>query len=80
MLEYANVDSTLYDFLDQMRDQFMVSIPDNLVSGIDKRRIIKNIKDLYSAKGTSEGHKLFMRMLVGENAEVFYPNKYMLSP
>ena len=62
MLEYANVDNTLYDFLDQMRDQFMVSIPDNLVSSIDKRKLIKNIKDLYSAKGTSEGHKLFIRM------------------
>ena len=80
MLEYANVDNTLYDFLDQMRDQFMVSIPDNLVSSLDKRRLIKNIKDLYAAKGTSEGHKLFMRMLLGENAEVFYPTEHMLRP
>ena len=80
MLEYANVDNTLYDFLDHMKDQFMVSIPDQLVSSLDKRRLIKNIKDLYAAKGTSEGHKLFMRMLLGENAEVFYPTEHMLRP
>ena len=78
MLEYANVDNTLFDFLDQMRDQFMVSIPDNLVSGIDKRKLIKNIKDLYSVKGTSEGHKLFIRMLLDESSDVIYPTEYVM--
>ncbi len=78
MLEYANVDNTLFDFLNQMRDQFLASIPENLASGLDKRKLIKNIKDLYSAKGTSEGHKLFMRMLLDENSEIFYPNQYMM--
>jgi len=78
MLEYADVDNTLYDFLDNMRDQFMVSLPETLADGISKRDLIKNIKDLYAAKGTSEGHKLFMRILLGETAEIFYPNTYML--
>ena len=78
MLEYADVDNTLYDFLDQMRDSFMESIPETLADGVSKRNLIKNIKDLYTAKGSSEGHKLFMRILLGETAEVFYPNTYML--
>ena len=78
MLEYANVDNTLFDFLNQMRDQFLVSIPENLATGIDKRKLIKNIKDLYSSKGSAEGHKLFMRMLLGESSEIFYPNQYMM--
>ena len=78
MLEYADVDNTLYDFLDNMRDQFMVALPETLANGISKRNLIKNIKDLYAAKGTSEGHKLFMRILLGETAEIFYPNTYML--
>ena len=78
MLEYANVDNTLFDFLDQMRDSFMESIPENLASGVNKRNLIKNIKDLYAAKGTSEGHKLFMRMLLGEEGTIFYPNIYMM--
>ena len=78
MLEYANVDNTLYDFLDQMRDSFMEAIPENLATGLNKRNLIKNIKDLYAAKGTAEGHKLFMRMLLGEEATIFYPNIYMM--
>ena len=35
MLEYANVDNTLFDFLDQMRDSFMEAIPEELADGID---------------------------------------------
>ena len=80
MLEYANVDNTLFDFLDQMRDSFMEAIPNNLADGLDKRNLIKNIKDLYAAKGTSEGHKLFMRLLLGEEGTIFYPNIYMMKP
>ena len=78
LLEYADVDNTLFDFLDQMRDSFMTAIPETLASGVSKRNLIKNIKDLYAAKGTSEGHKLFIRLLLGESAEIFYPTEYML--
>jgi hypothetical protein len=78
MLDYADVDNTIYDFLDKMRDSFMVDIPSDLATGVSKRDLLKNIKDLYAAKGTSEGHKLFMRMLLGETADVFYPNQYMM--
>ncbi len=78
MLEYADVDNTLYEFLDNMRDEFMNSIPESLASGVNRRNLIKNIKDLYASKGTSEGHKLFMRMLLGEESEIFYPNVYMM--
>jgi len=46
MLEYADVDNTLYDFLDNMRDQFMVALPETLANGVSNRNLIKNIKDL----------------------------------
>jgi len=78
LLEYANVDNTIYDFLDQLRESFMNAIPNTLADGLDKRNLIKNIRELYRAKGTSEGHKIFMRMLLGENSEVTYPNKFMM--
>jgi|MDSW01.2.fsa_nt_gb hypothetical protein len=80
LLEYANVDNTIHDFLDNFRDQFMEVIPNTLASGASKRNLIKSIKDLYTAKGTSEGHKLFLRMLLDEEAEIIYPNKFMIKP
>ena len=78
LLDYADVDNTIYDFLDNFRDEFMNAIPLTLADGVSKRNLIKNIRELYRAKGTSEGHKIFMRMLLGETADVTYPNKYMM--
>ena len=80
LLDYADVDNTIYDFLDQMRESFMAAIPSTLATNTSKRNLLKNIRDLYSAKGTSEGHKLFMRLFLGEEAEVVYPNEYMMRP
>ena len=78
LLDYADVDNTIYDFLDNFRDEFMNAIPNRLADGLSKRKLVKNIRELYRAKGTSEGHKIFMRMLLGETADVIYPNKYMM--
>ena len=54
----------------------MNAIPLTLADGVSKRNLVKNIRELYSAKGTSEGHKIFMRMLLGEKAEITYPNQW----
>ncbi len=78
LLEYADSDNTIYDFLDNMRDSFMKSIPYNLADDVDKRKLIQNIKQLYKAKGTTRGHQLLMRLLFDEDSEVNYPNEKML--
>ncbi len=78
LLDYADIDNTLYDFLDNFRDEFMNAIPLTLTDGASKRRLLKNIRELYRAKGTSEGHNTFMRLLLGEDPEILYPNKYMM--
>mgnify|MGYP003112065936 CR=1 FL=1 len=78
LLDYANPDNTVDHFLTAFRDSFMESIPESLASGVSKRKLIKQIKDLYAAKGTSEGHKLFFRILLNEEAVIDYPSKYML--
>ena len=78
LLAYADVDNTVYDFLDKFRDSFMESLPNTLADGISKRKLIKNIRDLYSAKGTRDGHKLFFRILFDEEATIIYPRDNML--
>jgi len=78
LLEYANPDNTVDHFLNAFRDSFMESIPINLADGVSKRNLIKQIRDLYAAKGTSEGHKLFFRIFLGEEATITYPEKFMV--
>ena len=78
LLEYQNTDNTVDHFLTAFRDSFLDSIPLALADGVSKRKLIKSIRDLYAAKGTSEGHKLFFRILLGQEAEIDYPSKYMM--
>jgi len=56
----------------------MDSLPNTLADGIAKRKLIKNIKDMYAAKGTRDGHKLFFRILFNEEATIIYPRDNML--
>jgi len=78
LLEFANTDNTTSIFLDEMFNQFLEAIPRSLASGTSKRDLVKSINDLYAAKGTSEGHKFFLRLMFAEEAEIVYPNKFML--
>ena len=70
LLNYSNVDATLYSFLDKFRDSFLEGIVDNVSTGVDKRKLVKNIRDLYLAKGTKKGHELFFRLLLNETPQV----------
>ena len=78
LLEYANVDATIDKFLDNFRDAFLDGIVDNLTDGVNKRKLIKSIRDLYISKGTRKGHELFFRLLFNDDAVISYPNENML--
>ena len=78
LLNYSNVDATLYSFLDKFRDSFLEGIVDNVNTGVDKRKLVKNIRDLYLAKGTKKGHELFFRLLLNETPQVQFPTDNML--
>jgi len=80
LLEYADVDNTVYSFLDKFRDSFMEAMPNTVADGLSKRKLIKNIKDMYAAKGTEKGHKLFFRILFDEEASIVYPRDNLLRP
>ena len=78
LLDYMDVDQTIDAFFTQFKEAFMRTIPDNLATGLNKRNLLKNIKDLYRAKGTKKGHELFFRILLNEDADLYYPTKDML--
>lgn len=78
LLDYMDVDQTIDAFFTQFKEAFMRTIPDNLATGVNKRNLLKNIKDLYRAKGTKKGHQLFFRILLNEDPELYYPTKDML--
>ena len=78
LLNYSDPDHTISDFLSQMKDEFLNTIPKDIDEAIDQRKLIKNIKSLYRAKGTEKAHKAFFSILFNENAEVYTPTDDML--
>jgi len=77
-LNYSDPDHTISDFLNQMKEEFLKTIPTDTHSSLDTRKLIKNIKSLYRAKGTDKAHQAFFRILFNENSEVYKPNEDML--
>ena len=49
LLEYANIDTTLTDFLDQFRDTYLTAVPNTVAPGVSKRNLVKSVRDLYRA-------------------------------
>lgn len=80
LLAYRSIDTTVQKYFSNFKEEFLASIPTKLASGLDTRAITKNIVDLYRAKGTSEGHKLFFKMLLDEDIELYFPSEDLLSP
>ena len=61
-----------------MKDEFLNTVPKDTHASLSTRKLIKNVKSLYRAKGTARGHKAFFRMLFNETPEVYLPTKDML--
>ena len=78
LTNFRDPDNVISDFLTNFRKEFLQTIPDQLAVGLDKRKLIKNIKSMYRLKGTSKGNEIFFRMLFNEDAETFYPRVNML--
>ena len=78
LMQYADVDDTVDQFFDEFKEAFLKTIPKSLASGVNERNLLKNIKDLYRAKGTRKGHELFFRILLDEDISVSYPTTDML--
>jgi len=78
LLNYSDPDHTITDFLTQMKQEFLNTIPADTDDAISTRKLIKNIKSLYRAKGTAKAHKAFFRILFNEPAEVYTPTDDML--
>jgi hypothetical protein len=78
LLNFRDPDKAISNFLTKFRNEFLNTLPETLSTGIDKRKLIKNVRSLYRTKGTSKGHAVFFKLLFGLESETFYPREQML--
>src|SRR6056300_1504302 len=78
LLNFRDPDKVISNFLTKFRNEFLNTLHETLDNGIYKRKLIKNVKSLYQAKGTNRGHELFFKLLFGLKSETIYPREQML--
>jgi hypothetical protein len=78
LLSFRDPDKVISNFLTKFRKEFLNTLPETLVNGLNKRTLIKNVRSLYRAKGTNRGHEIFFKLLFGLQSETIYPREQML--
>jgi hypothetical protein len=78
LLNFRDPDKTISSFLTKFRNEFLNTLPETLNSNVSKRKLIKNVKSLYRAKGTDRAHQIFFRLLFNEDSQTIYPREQML--
>lgn len=78
LLDNRDVDSTIDEFLVHFKNSFLQGTQNRTAA--DERFLIKHISDLYQSKGTSRSYELLIKMLFGEEVEIFLPSERILTP
>lgn len=76
ILANRDIDLAADSFLTNFKNTYLPDITFDTVT--NKRLLIKNILDVYRSKGTTRGIDLFMRLVYGVGAEVFFPGDWVL--
>lgn len=87
IFQYRDIDRTLDDYLVYFKQQYLNNLPQHDADAIclncvdyNKRFIVKNILDLYRAKGTSQGYKLLFRIVYDADVDIYRPGEDIFKP
>lgn len=78
LVDYADVDRTTLEFLDNFSEQYLHALPRNILPAVDKRVLIKYIKEYYQSIGNEASFKFLFRILYDEDITLYYPSADML--
>jgi hypothetical protein len=84
MHDITDIDTTFDQFVEQFKQQYLFNFPESLAVNedtgepVDVRRLIKNIKQFYLAKGTEKSYEFLFRIFYDTNVEFYYPKKDIL--
>lgn len=73
-----DIDQTANQWLDEFRKKYQYILPKNVPG--NTRFLQKHILDLYRAKGSDSGLKLFFRLLYNEDIDIYIPSYDILKP
>lgn len=80
-----DIDETLDLFIEDFKKTYLSSFPINLVidplngKKLSTKKLLKNIKDFYKAKGVKKSYSFIFRLFYDSDVEIYYPKEYVLS-
>jgi len=74
--DYRNIDTTLDEYIEYFRRDFLPSIPIDVQA--DKSLMVKYIKFFNNSRGTLASYKLLFRAIYNEDIDVDYPAEHIL--
>ena len=79
----SDIDDTIDDYIDFFKSEYLNKFPIELASDssgniVDKKTIIKNIRDFYEAKGTEKSYEFLFRILYDAIVDFYYPKTDIL--
>lgn len=78
LIEFADLDKTLPEFVDYFSHEFLVHIPQQILC--DRKKLLKNIKQFYRARGNEKAFRLLFRIMFMDKIGFYYPTVDILRP
>ena len=84
LYEIGDIDRTIDEFVDYFTETYLKNFPTNLATNsttgnaVDRRKLLKNIKSFYRAKGSEKSFQLLFRLLYDVPVEFYYPKNDIL--
>lgn len=73
-----DIDTTLPEFVSHFKSKYLDEFP--YISSVDRQFVIKHVMDYYQSKGSEKSVKLLLRLLLGQETDVYYPGQDILKP
>lgn len=71
-----DIDLAATQFLFYFQKEFLYDIPTTVLA--DKRKLVKQIKNFYQARGSEKSYRFLFRILFDEDVNFYYPKKDLL--
>jgi hypothetical protein len=76
--ESRNIDLVADDFLGYLQREFAAPIPN--ISNVDRRKLYKQVNDIYRAKGSIPSYEALFNLIFQDEIELYFPRVDMLKP
>jgi hypothetical protein len=82
LLSYQDIDTTTDVFFEYFKREYLTNLPRQFfidgTTEVNKKTLMKNIRQFYKARGTEKSFQLLFRLLYNSGLDFYYPSKDML--